>query len=383
MRIKDLTKNIMKSTNACAIKDSIFANINGYLDTGSMAINRVITGDIHKGFPKGRISTIFGLSQSGKSLIAAQTLITAFQNNEIDTAFIFDSEGGSLINTFENAGVDMEKIIHVPVGSIEECGVQMMKTYDELVKAKEEYLADPDNNDDVRVLCILDSLGALKSEKIINDAVKKDQMVQDMGLTAKMKNNLMNVLMMKVVKSGATLLVINHEFQDPAAMFASKIHNMGGGKGVEFASHVILQAEKTMVKSDNTEFLTGNESSNDNVGFYKGNKMKFFTTKNRCAKPCFQAEVFIDFTSGVSKYDGLISDAIKFGYIEKVHGGYICKSYSDKKITYKTLVSTPEVWNTFIEDFNKKSIEMMSYSNNTSRLLENINTDTETSEEED
>lgn len=372
MKLNEAIKSIKKATGAENLEDSIYAEVKDYLDSGSLAINRVITGDVTKGFPVGRISTLFGLSQSGKSLIAAQTMITALKNNKIDIGYIFDSEGGSLVNTFRRAGVDMKKIIHIPVESIEECGVQMLKVYDELVKAREEYLKDPENNDNIRVMCILDSLGALKSEKLVKDALNKDQMVQDMGLTAKMKNNLINVLMMKVVKSNATLLVVNHEFQDPAAMFSSKIHNMGGGKGIEFASHVILQCEKLMVKSSDTEFLTGKESENDNVGFYKGNKMKFFTTKNRCAKPCFQAQVYIDFTSGVSKYDGLIEDAVKFGFLEDTRGGYICKTYSDKRVTYKDLVSKKEIWDTFLEDFNKKSLEMMSYSNGMEKELDKM-----------
>ena len=236
MKLNDVLRNIKKATGGETLEDSIYANVSEYLDSGSYAINRVITGDIHKGFPVGRISTLFGLSQSGKSLIAAQTMIAALKENRIDVGYIFDSEGGSLVNTFKQAGVDMTKIIHIPVGSIEECGVQMIKVYDELATARDEFLKDPKENDNIRAMCILDSLGALKSEKLVKDAVNKDQMVQDMGLTAKMKNNLMNVLMMKVVRSNATLLVVNHEYQDPSAMFASKIKLMGGGRGISARS---------------------------------------------------------------------------------------------------------------------------------------------------
>lgn len=372
MKLTEALKNIKKSVGAETLKDSPLAEVKDFLDTGSYAINRVLTGDIHKGVGVGRITTFFGLSQSGKSLIAAQTAIKALKDNKVDVIYLIDSEGGSLINTYRSAGIDMDRIVYVPVSSVEECAVQMIKIYDQLVKIHEDFLKDPDNNEDLRALCILDSYGALKSEKLINDAVKKDQMVQDMGLTAKLKNNMINVLMMKVVKSNATLIVINHEYQDPAAMFASKIHNMSGGKGIEFASHTILQCEKLMVKSTDTELLTGFEKDGDEVGFYKGNKMKFFSTKNRICKPCFQASVFVDFTNGISKYDGLIEDAVKFGFIEPVRGGYIIKSYSDKRIPYKELVCNDEIWNTFIEDFNKKSIEVMSYSNSMDKELADI-----------
>lgn len=254
----------------------------------------------------------------------------------------------------------------------------MLQVYNELVKAREEYLNDPDNNDNIRALCILDSYGALAADKLVNDAVDKDKTAMDMGLGAKLKNNSMRGLMMRVVMSNATLLIINHAYQDPGAMFASKIQNMAGGKGIEFASHVILQCEKLFVKSTDTEFLTGHESANDNVGFYKGNKLKFFTVKNRICKPMFTAQVYLDFTSGISKYDGLIEDAIKMNYLNEVRGGYTCPTYNQgKKITYRELISNDEIWNTFLTDFNEKSKEMMEYSNSTTQALDEIEKDIE------
>lgn len=118
--------------------------------------------------------------------------------------------------------------------------------------------------------------------------------------------------------------------------------------------------------------MTGNESDDDQVGFYKGNKLRLFTTKNRIVKPMYSAQVFIDFSAGMSKYDGLIEEAVKFGYLEDVRGGWVCKSYSDKRVTYKDLITKDEIWNTFIDDFNKKSIEKMAYSNINSRELDKI-----------
>lgn len=373
MKLNDVLKTIRKSTGSETIDESSYAKVTEFIDSGSFAINRVLTGDIHKGFPVGRISTLFGLSQSGKSLIAAHAVMNALKNNQVDVVYIFDSEGGTLVDFFKKEGVDLKKINHIPVASIEQCSVKMLQVYDELVKARQEYLDDPENNDNIRALCVLDSYGALAADKLVNDAVNKDKTAMDMGLGAKLKNNMMRGLMMRVVMSNATLLVINHAYQDPGAMFTSKIQNMAGGKGIEFASHVILQCEKVFVKSTDTEFLTGLESSNDNVGFYKGNKLKFFTVKNRICKPMFTAQVYLDFTTGISKYDGLIEDAVKLGFLQEVRGGYICDSYKQQtRITYKELVKNDKIWETFLENFNDKSKEIMEYSNSTSRELDKI-----------
>ena len=376
MKKTDALKSIKKNTGAETLADSTLARVTDYLSTGNYAINRVLTGDIYKGFPTGRISCIAGASQSGKSLLVANTVIEALKNDKVDIVYIFDSEGGVLVDYFKQHGVDMTKIMHIPVKSIEDCAVKMLDTYDTLCKAQEEYEDDPDNNDEIRALVVLDSIGALASDKLITDAVKKDQMVSDMGSSAKLRNNLMRGLMMRVPMSKATLLIVNHIYDDPSAgMFGmSKIKNMAGGKGLEYSSHVILQCEKLLVKTSNTDFMTGleDDKSIDEGNFYKGNRLRFFVVKSRIAKPAFQATVYLDFDKGYNKWDGLIEDAVRYGYIQEVRGGYIVPSYSDKRITHKDLITTDEIWASFIEKFNADSIKKMSYSNAISEEISQI-----------
>lgn len=374
MKLKDAIKSIDKATGAEQLDESSYAEVKDFYDTGNFSLNRVLTGDIHKGIPAGRIVTLFGLSGSGKSMIAATTAAMALKNDKLDVVYIFDSEGGTLVNIFKQYGVDMTKIKHIPVASVEQCAVKMLQTYDMLVQARRDYLKDPSDNDNVRVMCILDSYGALATDKLMNDAVGKDKNAMDMGLGAKMKNNMMRGLMMRVVQSNATLLIVNHEYQDPGAMFASKVHNMAGGKGIEFASHVILQCEKLLIKATDTEFLTGDEKDDDDVGFFKGNKIKFFTVKNRVCKPAYTATLFVDFNRGITKYEGLVEQAVKMGYLNEVRGGYECPTYNQgKKVTYKELMKNDDIWSSFLEDFNQKSIRAMSYSNATTEDLDKIN----------
>lgn len=136
---------------------------------------------------------------------------------------------------------------------------------------------------------------------------------------------------------------------------------------------MLLQCEKLLVKSTDTEFMTGLEKDDDDVGFFKGNRMRFFVVKNRVVKPAYSATVYVDFNTGIAKYDGLVEDAVKFGYLQEVRGGYVCSTYNDgKRITYKELISNDDIWNTFLEDFNKKSVEQMGYSNSVTKALDEI-----------
>ena len=102
-----------------------------------------------------KLLDFFGASGSGKSLIAAITAAKALKDGKIDVVYIFDSEGGSLINVFKQYGVDLDRVQHIPVKSVEHCTTKMVQTYDMLVEAHQEYLNDPDGNDDVRAICIL------------------------------------------------------------------------------------------------------------------------------------------------------------------------------------------------------------------------------------
>ena len=157
---------------------------------------------------------------------------------------------------------------------------------------------------------------------------------------------------------------------------------MAGGEGIKYSAHLIVQCEKLLIKAADDNFLTGRETGDESRGFYKGNKLKFFVIKNRVVVPGFSTTLYIDFKSGLSKYDGLIEDAVKFGFLEEVRGGYVCKSYSDKKITYKELMAKDEIWDTFIQDFDKKSKESMEYSNATSREIDKINEELDANEDD-
>ena len=359
MKTKDLLKGLRKKNDSktAAESDSI---VTEFYDTGSYALNRVITGNVHNGIPRGRVSTIYGPSQSGKSLIAAQVVANALKKGQIDGCFWVDSEGGGT-QLLKNFGVDLEKVEYVPVLDAEDACVKLVNIYEQLVQAHNEWDKDPDNNDEPKYIVVLDSFGGLASSKVVSDAVDKDKMVADQGMAAKTRNALIRTLMMRVVVSNCSLIVINHEYSNPGQMYPSKIHNMAGGQGIEYASHVILQASKLLVKDGDTEFLTGKEAEGTHVGAYKGNRMRFFCTKNRVIKPAFEADVYIDFDTGISKYDGIIKDAVAYGFIQEVRGGYIAPTYKDTRVTYRELVSKDEIWDTFIEKFNEESAKKMAY----------------------
>ena len=163
MKLKDVLKSIGKSTGAVSSNESDLTKITDWLSTGSYAINRCITGDIYKGFPQGRVSIIYGESQSGKSLILANTIVEALKTNKVDVVYYVDSECGGLWDYLDAQGVDREKIQYIAVADVEECKKALINIYDTLDEARKAWEEDPENNEEIKALVVLDSFGALST----------------------------------------------------------------------------------------------------------------------------------------------------------------------------------------------------------------------------
>jgi len=348
---------------------------------------------------------------SGKSRIVAQIIINALTKNNYDIILYFDSEGGALYDLIKNTGADLSKIEHIVIANTEEAMVKMLSAYAEIeaeiknideqnkvilaknekIQAKLDKLAKKAKKGDItipvvtdvkteddddgtelkpllvapKILCVLDSFGMLVSSKLLLDATVKDKMVQDMGLGARIKNNFIKSMTIPVLKTNAALIVLNHIYDNPGAMYATKIKDQPGGKGLQFASAVIVQSTKTLEK-DKTEggLVEGNS-------YFKGNMIKYFTTKNRLVKLGYEAEMFVDLNHGISKYDGLIEDAKRYGYITgPTKGRYMVPKYSDKAVTHADLLINDDIWNSFIKEFNEKSEKDMQYGSGDGQMVD-------------
>jgi RecA/RadA recombinase len=352
MSINKLLNSIRKNTESTSFTNSQYGEINDWIDTGDYGLNRIISGDIYKGIPSGKVILLAGESASGKSLMAANIAANALNKNNYDAIFYFDSEGGGLRDFFEKRGCDTDKIEHILLDSVEDATIKILDVYSKINEFKKE-------NPDSKFLCILDSLGALVPTKLITDAAKGKQ-AQDMGLRAKLINNLMKGLVVPAIKSDTSILVINHIYDDPSSLFPSKIKSQSGGKGIQYIAHLSIQCSRKTDKEDSNSKAKEDKES----AFYKAAILNFFTAKNRIAKPFLSTESYLSFTNGPLKYYGLLEPAKKYGYITSPKQGYLqVPSYSDKMFRLKELLKAPdEVWESFLDDLNEKCKQELQYS---------------------
>ena len=306
-----------------------------------------MSGSIYKGIPSGRITILGGESSSGKSLISAFIAANAIKDG-YDAVFYFDAEGGGLKSFFEGVGCDTEKIIQILVESVEDAQIQILKTFKMIQEYKEE-------NPEVKFLCILDSLGALVAEKVLRDA-DKDKVASEMGGRSKIVNNMCKAITIPALKSDTAMLILNHIYDDPSAMFASKIKNQGGGRGLQYMGTINVQCSRLLEK----------ETDKDGDAFHSGTNLNFFTVKNRCCRPSLETRIYLDFKKGfVNPYDGLFDEAVRYGFIQCPSQGYFTvPSCGDpeKKWRRAQIEANTEIWETFLDEFDKKSMEDLKYS---------------------
>jgi recombination protein RecA len=334
-----------KKVDSDSYVNSKFGLITHWLSAGDYGFNRLLSGSIYKGIPNGKIVQFAGESQTGKSLIAALAIINALKDG-YDTVFYVDAEGGMVRSFVEEAGVDLSRIEIIPVKDVEDCHVKVQQAF-EMIR---DVLKDEDP--DAKFLFVVDSLGAMVSNKVISDATDKKRMAGDMGLTAKVKNTMLKSWVVPCGMTGASMILINHVYDDPNAMYPSKIKNIGGGKQTQFMPHITVQCSKTLEKKDDK----------DADQEFKGTVLKFFTVKNRCCKSFHSTEMYLDYNNGFQKWFSLFKPAIQLGFIKKTGSWYEVPSYGEKKMRGSEILNTDEIWEGFLEEFDKKSLERLSYS---------------------
>ena len=371
--VSKLIAKIREKTGSTSFAESRYGEVTDFIDTGSYALNRIISGSVFKGIPSGRITTIAGESETGKSLLAAQLMASALKKG-YDYIFYFDSEGGALRDFFERVGCDPNKIEQILVSTIEEAETKILSVFNDIEEAKKDCSDEDIKAGNVpRFLCVLDSLGGLTNEKVKRDA-NKGEIKSDMGGSAKLKNQMFKTLTIPALKSDTALVVINHTYDDPADMYPGKIKNMGGGKGLKYMSRLIIQCDRKLEKS---------EDKNDDQ-FYDGVMLKFFTVKNFLARPSQSTEIFLDFKRGFTrKYEGLFDEAVRSGLIENPKQGYYTvPTWTGDKLWRKSaLENNEEMWSVILQPFDQWSQNFLKYNKFDEQNQETDDIDEEGAEE--
>jgi len=324
--LKDIFKSVDDLNPDAAILDaSTLSTADDWIDTGSYALNAIISGSMYKGIPVGRITGFSGPSMAGKTLIINKIMANAQKKDYI--AVVWDSEVAVDKKSAEAVGMDPARTKYYPVETIEDCRNQICTFLDNVIKA---------DNPDLKFIISIDSLGNLASAKEIRDTTAgKD--ASDVGQRAKAIKSMMRVLTYKAAKAKVPILFSNHVY-DSMEMFPTLVKTQSGGKGPIYLASVLVQlSTKNEKVSDNP-----NEQSIAIAHNISGVTLGALTIKNRFVPNYLKTELYLNFKAGLDKHAGLFEIAEAFSVIEKPGRTVM---FNGESLGYrKDLEKNPEFW---------------------------------------
>ena len=220
---KSLTKNI----------DGLSLGFNDpkdWIDTGSYALNYLISGDFYKGVPLGKVTMFAGESGSGKSLVVSGNLARNAQESGCFVVMM-DSEN-ALDNTWLQAlGVDTseDKLLKINVSMID----SVAKTLSEFLKGYKDENQGKEYDECPKVVIIIDSLGMLLTPTD-RDQFEKGEMKGDLGRKAKSLTALVRNCVNMFGSWNVGLVATNHTYASQD-MFDPD-DKISGGQGFIYAS---------------------------------------------------------------------------------------------------------------------------------------------------
>jgi hypothetical protein len=153
------------------------------------------------------------------------------------------------------------------------------------------------------------------------------------------------------------MIVLNHVYDDPSAMYTNKIKNQGGGKGLQYMGSLNIQCSRCLEKDEDK----------NSESYYGQSRLHFFTIKNRMVRPSLECDIWLDFKKGfVRQFESLFDEAVRGGFfINTKQGWYSCPTWEDpdKNFRKSYLISgqSAPVWKTFLEAFEEWSNKDLAY----------------------
>ena len=263
-----------------------------WIDTGCYALNAMLSdGDIFKGLPKGKRIVLAGPTSTAKSYFLMFIIKSFMENQDNPYVVIFESEGASITNMIKMFGIPKEKILILPVFTVESFRTQVTNLLESIKEKKKE---DPSLN----FLIALDSLGMLGTSKEYTDAVTGSDKT-DMT-RAKIIRSIFRLITLDLSLTQTTFIATNHVGANIGGY--GPVAVQGGGAGIQYASDVTIMLSKAKEK-DGTAHIGALITCRVDKSRYQpeGNVMK----------------IALIFKKGIFKYSDLIEKGLEFDIIKK------------------------------------------------------------------
>ena len=325
--MSDFLKSVVKEVGneyASLVTDCVEAgDVDSFIDTGSYIFNALLSGSIYGGLPSNKITALAGESATGKTFFLMGVVKNFLDANPDAGVIYFESESALTKDLIVNRGIDPDRMLLMPVTTVQEFRTQAIKVLD-------SYLAQNEADRKPLFMC-LDSLGMLSTTKEVEDTAEGKE-TRDMT-RAQVLKAAFRVLTLKLGRAKVPMVVTNHTYDVVGSMFPQK--EMGGGSGLKYAASSIIYLSKKKEK-DGTEVI-------GNIIHCKNQKSRL-TVENK------MVDVRLTYDKGLDRYYGLLDLAEKCGVFKKVSTRF--ELPDGTKQFGKTILNNPETY--FTEEVMEK-----------------------------
>jgi len=288
MDLKDIVASA-NNTNASIAKDGVQGDVAGFIDTGSYALNALLSGSIYGGVASNKITGFAGEQSTGKTFFALAVAKQWLIDNPDGYVLYFDSEDAVTSKMLDDRDIDRNRVASFPVATIEEFRHQVISVLDNYLKQKKR---SP-------IFIVLDSLGNLSTNKEMTDTAEGKH-TRDMTRAGLIRATF-RVLTIKLGEAAVPMIVTNHTYDKIGSFFP--MQEISGGKGLKYAASTILM-------------LSGKKDRDGKDVI--GNIIHCKTYKSRFTKENQMIDVSLNFDTGLNRYYGLVEFAISEGIFKKL-----------------------------------------------------------------
>ena len=291
----DFLKDVIKTTGneyASLVSDGVeTGDVENFIDTGSYIFNALLSGSLNGGLPSNKITALAGESATGKTYFLMGIVKNFLDANPNAGVIYFESESAVTKQMVIDRGIDPNRMVHVPVTTVQEFRTQALKVLD-------SYLLQHESERKPLFLCH-DSLGMLSTTKEVEDTAEGKE-TRDMT-RAQVLKAAFRVLTLKLGRAKVPMVVTNHTYDVVGSMFPTK--EMGGGSGLKYAASSIVYLSKKKEK-DGTEVI-------GSIIHCKNHKSRL-TVENK------MVDVRLTYDKGLDRHYGLLDLALKHGIFKSV-----------------------------------------------------------------
>ena len=272
------------------------SDVKGWVGSGSSMLDLAISNRPKGGFPVGRITEITGLEASGKSLLAAHALANTQEKDGL--AVYIDTENAVSREFLDAIGLDLEKMLYVPLDNIED----IFEAIESIIESVRK------SNKDRLVTIVVDSvMGASTKIEQAADYDKDGWATSKAIILSKGMRKITNMIGREKI-----CLIFTNQLRSRLGIAFGDPWTTSGGKAIPFHASVRLRLKsmgQIKVKKDGVDQVIGI-------------KTRCQVVKNRLGPPLKSIDYDIYFESGIDNYGGWLNVMKTYGLVNTAGAWY-------------------------------------------------------------